>query len=99
MRRKKLRSRTGRGSALSAFMRVVSPFGHGGGAGRKSEGIVRPGHAEQDLEQQEPAFQVHRDEEVFFGVLPAVLADLRSELWMREQIPYLVGAALHRVHE
>ena len=71
-------------SAQSASVRVA-----------ESDGLIRLGHAQQNLEEQEPALQVHGDQEVFLGMLTAVLADLRRELRMREQITDLVGAAFH----
>src|SRR5262249_13848500 len=57
------------------------------------------GHAQQDLEQQQPALEIHGNEEVLLGVFAAVLPNLRGKLGMGEQVTDLVGASLHRVHE
>src|SRR5262244_2092690 len=61
--------------------------------------LARLSHAQQDLEQEQPALEVNGDKEVFFGVLAAVLAELRGELRMREQIAHLIRAAFHSVHQ
>lgn len=56
-------------------------------------------HPQQQLEQQQPALQVYRDQEIFFRMLASVLAQLRGKLRMRQQVPDLVSAAFHRMHQ
>src|SRR5512133_116973 len=62
-------------------------------------GFGRLGHAEHDLKEQQPAFDVTRNEEVLFHMLFAVAAEFRREFRMSEQVADLVGAALDRVHQ
>src|SRR5215470_7291594 len=61
--------------------------------------LARLGHAQQNLEQEQPAFEVDRDEKVFLGVLASVLTKLRCEFRMGEQITDLIGATFYRVHQ
>src|SRR5262249_10928995 len=66
---------------------------------QKSDGLIWLGHAEQNLEQQQPALEVYGDKKILFGVLTSVLAELRGELRMRKQISDLVGTAFNRMHQ
>ena len=46
------------------------------------ECFARFGHAQQDLEQQQPALQIHSDEEILLGMLASVLSQLDSKFRM-----------------
>ena len=60
-----------------------------------SDRLARLCHAQQYLEQQQPALQIYRDQEVFLCVFAPVLAKLSGEFRMREQVSDLVSAAFH----
>src|SRR6478736_1265066 len=66
---------------------------------RKLEHGIRLGHAQQDLEQHQPALQVYGDQEIFLGVCPAIFTQLRGKLRMREQVTDLVSATLYGMHQ
>src|SRR5689334_25096201 len=60
---------------------------------------ARLNHAQQNLEQEQPALQIYGDQKIFLGMLFAIFAQLRRELRMREQIADLIRAALHGMHQ
>src|SRR6478672_11142107 len=66
---------------------------------RKLEHGIRLGHAQQNLEQHQPALQVYGDQEIFLGVRLAIFTQLRGKLRMREQVTDLVSATLHGMHQ
>src|SRR6185312_9387848 len=63
------------------------------------EGFGRFSHSEKYLEQQQPAFQVHGNQEVFLRVLFSVFTQPGSKFGMGEKIADLVRAAFDRVHQ
>src|SRR5581483_1418680 len=62
-------------------------------------GHVILGEPQKNAEEQNPPSDIRRHQQVLFHMLVTILAEPPREVWMCQQVPYLVSATFNRMHQ